>query len=175
MAKICFWRSYEMDACILLKSNHRIHESPIQIAHAAFRRGNVPDRSPFHPTEVIVTSRQAIPPGTEILFEKSDATPPEQNAPLREGKHRHAVSTRSDLTLHAATAAGFGEWSMPTTEHYFAALSPKKSFFSTNRRVLRAPVSARGNSFMTMKRIRLNERNRRAIVSSSDRDSCRTD
>src|SRR5215470_4631495 len=54
-------------------------------------------------------------------------------------------------------------------------VSPKTSFLSTDRRVLRACVSVRGNSSKTVTRTVSNGAHRRANTSNSDLDSCRLD
>src|SRR5262249_54405696 len=54
-------------------------------------------------------------------------------------------------------------------------VSPKTSFLSTDRRVLRAAVSVRGNSLKTVTRTVSNGAQRRVTTSTSDLDSCRLD
>src|SRR5215467_3509064 len=54
-------------------------------------------------------------------------------------------------------------------------VSPKTSFLSTDRRVLRASVSVRGNSLKTVTRTVSNGAHRRVTTSTSDLDSCRLD
>ncbi len=73
---------------------------------------------------------------------------------------------RPDLRLKSGSLA---------TSQVQSRVSPKTSFFSTDRRVLRVPVSVRGNSLKTVTRTVSNGAHRRTTASTSDLDSCRLD
>src|SRR5262249_32351071 len=63
-------------------------------------------------------------------------------SPARRGLHRHGF-----YIAEARRAARIGS-------HLESGNSSKRSFFSTDRRVLRVPVSVRGNSLKTLTRTR---------------------